>query len=545
MHRFITPESDDDIIKFVKLHSESTPKWVDDARKEHTTLKALVFGDDFHKELITRIEKIESEDRAKARKKYSKDIRDLFERVMQPRTSVFNAHGGSVHNDIKSDAVKEKLAETLKHFKGQKSIKKYLSENFFRLVDTDANGLIFMEYVDDKDIYPTYKSINDIRFYVSDGQICEILLFEPKKKQRGSIMWEEWRLVTKDKDYRIKQNGQSFTIIEKKTFQHPFGVVPAIILSDIQKMGTETRLSPLFPIIELSKDYARDKSIKTIYKFQHGFPRHWRYVKECRVCQGTGKTGDDVCIICTGTGHIQKNDVTDIQTIARPREDEQIITPDVEGFITPDIKFLEWSTTDMSENEELINATMWGTHRIKKASNETATGRFIDVQQVHNSLEPFTDNVEWVNNQLIKYVENWINGMPKDAQEFKVIWGRMYIVESPNIILEKYTESREKGDNNTILDKLLGEYLLSKYQNDPVMLKLMQKKEELEPYIHNSTKDINTWFGAKEAEKKVLFPKFWEQTDTTKNIDTLQKELDKYYIDNTNVTINTSHKEEE
>ena len=103
-------------------------------------------------------------------------------------------------------------------------------------------------------------------------------------------------------------------------------------------MGAETRITPLFPIIELSKDYARDKSIRTIYKFQHGFPRHWRYVKECRNCQGTGKTGDDECKTCTGIGHIQKNDVTDIQTISLPREDATIITTDVEGFISPDIE---------------------------------------------------------------------------------------------------------------------------------------------------------------------------------------------------------------
>ena len=69
----------------------------------------------------------------------------------------------------------------------------------------------------------------------------------------------------------------------------------------------------------------------------------------------------------------------------------------------------------------------------------------------------------------------------------------------------------------------------------------MQKKRELEPYIHDSTKDVNDWFGATEAEKKVLFPKFWEQTDTSKDIPALQKELDIYYKENTNETINTEH----
>ena len=69
-------QTQDEVIEFVKVHSKKTLKWISDARKEHETLKALVFGENFHKELITRIEKIESEDRAIARKKYSKNIRN-------------------------------------------------------------------------------------------------------------------------------------------------------------------------------------------------------------------------------------------------------------------------------------------------------------------------------------------------------------------------------------------------------------------------------------------------------------------------------------
>lgn len=521
-------KDEQEVFKYIRKH-QTAHKWVDEARKNHKVLKALVFGKDFHEVLIRQIEKIESAARAEARKRYSKDIRDMFDRVMQPRTSIFSASGGSVESNISSKQNKTKFLKHLTHFKGQKSIKKYLSEVFFRLEDTDPNGLIFMEYFKDENIFPTYKSINDIRDYISNGQLLEVVLFEPKTivhKTRGT--WIEWRVVDDKKDWRIKEQAGTFTVIEDLTFEHPFGKVPGIILSDHQKMGSELRISPLFPVEELSKDYARDKSIKTIYKFQHGFPRHWRYVKECRPCQGTGKNGTEQCLVCDGKGEIQRNDITDVQTIALPREDDPIITPNVEGFVAPDLATWERFNEDMRDMEDLIESTMWGTRRLREGGNETATGRFIDVQPVMNKLGIFTDNVEWVHNRLANWVLDWVNGKAQKEELFHITYGRRFIIESPDIILERYTESRIKGDNNTILDKQLDEYILSKYQTNPLLLEEMQKKRLVEPYIHQSIKEVNDIFGAAEADKIVLFVDFWETADISKSAEELKVDFEAF-----------------
>lgn len=531
-------EREEEVFKFIKRHMQ-TPKWVEDARKNHKVLNALVLGKDFDEVLITKIEKIESKDRQTARKKYSKDIRDMFHRVMQPRTSVFSAAGGSVKIEIPSEKNKEKFVKHLSEFKGQKSIKKYLSENFFRLEDTDPNGLLFLEYVKDEKIAPTYKSINDIRTYISDGQLLEVLMFEPKilKPKHGSnAAITEFRVVDDKKDWRIQQNGSIFTVIEDRTFEHPFGRVPGTILSDIQVTGSELRVSPLFFIEELSKDYARDKSILTIYKFLHGFPRHWRYESKCRPCQGTGKDGSKACKVCDGKGNLRVNDVTDITTIEMPREDDQLITPNVEGFVSPDLETWTQYNEDLISGEERIESTMWGTRRLKDGGgSETATGRFIDVQPVINRLNFFTDNVQWTHNQLAHFLENWVNGMPVEESMYHKTYGRRYILESPDVILDKYTKSRKEGDNNTILDKLLDEYILSMYQSNPMMLVEMQKKRLVEPYLHQAILDVSNMFGNVEANKKVVFVDFWEQADKKRTTEELKKDFDKFFTTNNQI----------
>jgi len=516
---------ENEAIDFIKKHQKA-PVWVDAARKNHKTLDALVTGKDFHKVLIEQIEKIESPDRAASRIKYSKDIRDMFDRVMQPRINVFTASGGSVHNDIKNKGQKEKFIKSLANFKGQKSIKKYLSEDFFRLGDVDPNGIIFLEYVKDVDIWPTYKSIYDIRYYESNGQLLNVLLFEPKiiTYEKLSIML--WRLVDNKREWLIKQNGTEYTVVEEGTFEHPFGNVPATILSDIQEVGSEMRVSALFPIEELSKDYARDKSIKTIFKFQSGFPLFWRYFNQCRTCQGTGKTGENVCVACSGSGDLNKADVTDVIKIETPRDsDAAIIAPNIAGFISPDLDTWKQYDSELVNSEELIDSTMWGTKRVKQSGSETATGRFIDVQPVKNKLDIFADNAEWTENQLSLWTENWVAGMPKDKNEYHISYGRNYIIESSDVLEDKYNKSRESGANSTVLDKLLDEWILSVYQNNPILLDQMQKKRLIEPYIHLSINQVSEIFGRKAANTIVMFVDFWEAADKTKTAEMLNTEF--------------------
>ena len=154
----------DEVINKIKSFP-SVPSWVMKSREEHKELKALKTGEKFNELLIKKFEKIESTDRQVARNKYSKDIRDLFNRVYSPRDNVFRAAGGSVTDTYKSEANRVKYLEASRNYKGQKTIKQYLADSFFDLADVDPNGLIFTEYVADTKIYPTYKSINDIRVY--------------------------------------------------------------------------------------------------------------------------------------------------------------------------------------------------------------------------------------------------------------------------------------------------------------------------------------------------------------------------------------------
>lgn len=540
--------SEEEIIALLKKHSEGTTNWVQNARKQNKTLKALITGDGFSEELVERIEYLESSDRAEARKKYSKDIRDLFHRVMNKRQNVFDANGGSENVKFKSEPVKEEFDKRLSNFKSNKSLFKYLSESFFQLTDIDPNGVIMLEYKvngDKKELYPAYKSIHDIRYYESNGQLVDFIIFEPKVD--GRIELKTWRFVDDQGDYTFTEIGGVFVLNKEKSFNHPFGKVPCVILSERCKIGTEERLSPVDPVIQLSKDYARDKSVLTIYKFQKGAPTHWRYGSKCKDCSGLGKVGDKTCTTCDGKGLPKKADVSDIYIFPLPKEGQPFLGDKLTGFSSPDLDTWKQYKEDLRDMEMIIEDTMWGTDKTHQSegSNETATGRFIDIQPINNTLGIYTDVAEYVYNTFANWVLNFVDQTKsKEDILYSRSFGRRYIIESPDAIMEKYGTAKKQGDNNTILDKLMEEYILSKYKSDPYMQTQMINKAKVEPYLHLSIKEVFDYFGAVESNKKVLFQKFWQDADKEKTTEQLEREFLEYFNNNNKVKNESSEESE-
>ena len=93
-------------IEAIKKHQTLTPEWKS-MREYSKELKSLVNGTDFLDELICKIEGIESANKAKARSKYSKNIKSMFIRLFQPIDNIYYASGGLKDYDIKESIKKE------------------------------------------------------------------------------------------------------------------------------------------------------------------------------------------------------------------------------------------------------------------------------------------------------------------------------------------------------------------------------------------------------------------------------------------------------
>jgi hypothetical protein len=523
--------TDEQIIDIIKKHQKVCDKF-QLARQLNSEMNALVEGINYSKELIERIEFIESDEKKKARQKYSTTIKDMFERLLMPIQNIFSASGGVKVFNIDNDKFKESFLNTITNTNSNKSVSTFIQDVWMNLYHTDPNGVIFIEYEIEEDgllhIYPTYKSISSIRYYEDKGQLVDYILFEPKDYAENVI---SWRIVDDVRDVTVLQQNEVFEIVPNNTlqddegnylsFEHPFGYCPTIIVSNLESIQKGIRVSAFDKVVDKAKEYARDTSVKTIFKFLHGFPTHWRYVTNCRTCKGTGKKDGSVCPDCDGHGYYKKKDITDLVTLPIPDGDGQKLAPDIAGYVSPDLETWKQFNEELKTLENVLQDTHWGTH-IEKGNAETATGRFIDVQPVINKLNKYADVAEWVEWQICELIANAvIVTKPKTEHVCKISYGRRYIIDSPDTILKKYTDAKTSNANISILDRLLNEYITSKYSNDPEWLREELTKIQVEPYIHLSISDVNAIFGQKEAQRKNYFSSWWAL-----NIDMINKDIE-------------------
>lgn len=535
---------DEQALEVLKRGAKAVPPFIVKSREESKELFALLEGDNFEEELIHRIEHIEGKDKAKARKDNSRDITPFYEKLLRPVDNVYSATGFSKHYNIKDEKKKEELMMKISRIRSGKSLQEWLRANWMPLYHTDPNGIVFMEYKsgDDPKCWPTYKNIEVIRSYVPRGQMVEWILFEPIKVTKNNVVTNLWRLVDDETDRMYKQDGDEFILLStfnfngverEVTFKHPFGQTPALINSDIEKLKGIHRLSPVNKIVELSKEYAKDQSVKSIYKAQNGFAKEWKYADQCQACQGAGKKDDSNCKECDGHGYYRGSDVTDIKIIKTPEADESRLDPFM-GYVTPPLDIWGQYNEELQLQEDMAHETHWGTVLgIKTSGLKTATEIIHNVQPMINRLDRYSEVAEMKEAQLTEWVANFQDPQkPKDERIAHINYGRNYIINPPNVILEQYESAKLSGDNNVILDRLLNEYYTAKHSNDPQLLRVILLKSNVEPYTHLSYDQVNLFFGKIETQRKVMFEDWWGTltiNDFSKTSETLKKEFNTWF----------------
>jgi hypothetical protein len=526
-------KSDQEAIDVIKTHERVCKDFLE-MREYSKELRALVNGEDFIEELIEKIEIIESEKKALARRKYSRDIKDVFSRLFQPIDNIYYATGGVKDYDI-NPTIKEAFIKKIASIRDGKPLAEWVQHKAIELFNTDPNGLIFLEYTTTPklDVYPTYKSINSIRHYESKGQMVEYVLFEPKQLPSGSKLL--WRIVDDVMDRTFLQEGGQFTLVKDLSFAHPFGEVPALICSNLSYVGEDEKVAAIDSVIGIAKELAQNQSILTLYKIFRGMPLFWKVVQFCGDCQGSGKTGDEVCGTCNGHGkYVGKNDVTDVIEVPLPEGDEKLLVGDnIGGYLAPELSTWTQFNDELLILEEKMYKSHWGTSfgiRTNNNVEKTATEILFDKQPFENQLNKYADFAEYIEWKLSEWILNlYDTGKDKFESMITINLGRRYIIESYDVLLERYEMAVKSSCNSIILDKLFEEYLWSKFRNNPIDLQISLAKAKCEPYLHSTVAQVLEVFGNEEAQRKILFQKYWIGVTNYLDTEKIKKEFDVWF----------------
>ncbi|TDQ27636.1 hypothetical protein [Tenacibaculum caenipelagi] len=512
-----------------------------DYKSDFTRLDVYYNGGDITSE-IEKITNFENESQKKLRQKIARSPKDFIHRLLNQFTKVFSAKGGSSTLDIEIDSNKKDLIEIISKLPEGISLNKWMQDYWFEAYVTDPNGLIFIEAEENETpvSYPTYKSINVIHDYTVKWGKLDYLVLKHGKFSIGKKQLDVFRVVDDEKDALYYLEGDNLKEFENEDNQHALfhnkGFVPAILVSDIIDKKTGGRKSFINKIEDLLKEYVRECSVLSIFKFLHAYPKYWQYVSKCTRCEGSGKIKDGegdhkTCPSCAGKKFNLKLDVSDGIMLPLPKNKETpILAPNVAGFAAPPIEAWGKMEESLDKLEKKMEFTILNTYSEAEKS-ETATGRFIDTQPLNTQLHNFSVTEETIKERVVDYIAKWMFGNEYGSVSIKN--GKRFVCENPDVIWEKYTKAKESKAPITTLDYLYKQYLLSEYQNDTQMYEQKLKEFKIEPLVHFTLQELDALtsnqVGVDKISEKLYFSE-WIVTkiDWTKDIEVLKKEFQKF-----------------
>lgn len=527
------------------IENPSNPN-IKEWRKEHEVLDIYFNGGNVSSQL-EKVKNYENKEQKQLRDKIARSTKDFLSNLLNPLNKVFSASGFNTTIEIGSKTATDEFSKLLYLLPEGISMKKWVETYWREAYVTDPNGVCFIEVEDEEEnpkAYPTYKSILTIHDYKMKWQGFEYIIFEYLKTTKDNEKITVYRVFDEEKDglYYIKneelkeylEEGQETSVI-----QHDYGFVPAVLCSDIIDKKTNGKKSFINKIDEILKEYMRDSSVHSIYKFLHGFPIFWRIASKCNTCGGTGKIVDETstetpkakktCPTCNGKGLKVTNDVSDGVTLPVPKDGQPKIAPDIAGYVQPDLDTWQKQLDEMLSMKKDMHFALWGTYTEDEKS-DTATGRFIDAQPVQDTLKNISQTAENIEETLVNFMGKI---MYKDLFKSATIkYGRRFLIETPDVLWEKYLKAKEAQAPISTLDYLYTQFLMAEYHNDAVMLDKKMKEFYLEPFTHYALEDLDGIATAEQLQRKLMFSDWVNDADFEMSKEELKKEFDKYISDN-------------
>lgn len=505
---------------------------IDYARKQRKRYMLHVHGVGIDK-ATTRIDYCENERVFEVRKKLIISNKDLCKRLLNNENQVFTATGGSQSFNL-PEAQEKQMTGIVNNVIYGMPLNKWVETFALEAYRCDPMSVIFMEADEVVEVggeqyampkcYPTYKSSGCIYDYLPNGRNLEYICFELTEQEckdygittanvstalpenLAAYVYNNnnkfYRFIDDSEDAIYMLEGNNITAVEMRQanpMPNTFGKVPAFIVSDLMQFDNPQAFgSPLQFVIELLESFMSDRGVRELIKKLHSFPKAVEPQMQCQTCVGEGFVAGKPCPDCSvpgadkGTGyklHTMPSDVAKFPL--ELLKEANLDIHKIFGYIQLPVESLDKMDLSLSDLEQVITHTYWGTHTAevtgfngRQAVEQTATKTLTDLQPQYARMNMTAD---W-KDQTVTFIANfigqyWFNEAWKGAN---ISSGRNYILESAQILMDAYHEMRTKGTPDVMLDDQFKRYIRALYQNNPRMQAMTLKFFDVEPFPHST-----------------------------------------------------------
>lgn len=533
-----------DILEVVDLIKSGVSQRIKDAREYSERLNMHVTGKEVES-YMDNFNYYESDQQKAVRKKLLKSNKGLFSFLLRPLDKVFTAKGGVVSYNLP-----ERQLTTLKSFisdvSGGLNIKSYLKKKVKLQYVIDPNGFVMVDIDREGNLDTKVFSSSEVIWYKSRGNQIQAVIFNGYRSNDENDDKEYFRVVDSKTDSIFIKDGDIVYQDETSIIENTLGFVPAYILGDIHDPNSNLFLSVIDEVIEDAAEHLRDVSVNTVHKLSHGYAKYWQYPEMCNTCGGDGKIqyndsegnlAEKVCHTCNGTGVKNRKDASDLMLIPIPDEESAKIAPEVGGYINPSIEIWRQYNEDIAGITTVMFQRMWGSTYQNDTENETATGRLLNVQpeaeRVTGISQTFSNIHEFILDTYGKIVIS-------DSYKSEVSYGTRYLMESPDELLKRYQESKEKNLPPVLQIDLLDRFYQTEFANNNIEYRKRTKILSVDPFPAMSAKEVKD-LGVDEIDlkMKIYYPQWVNQLDEPKKQLMTEQELRedlKNYVESKTIT---------
>lgn len=512
-------------------------------RNMHVTGKGMI-------SYLEKLDSYETDAQKIIREKLAKSNRSNFSFILRPTDKIFTAKGGAINYNLPQKTI-ELIKDSTSNIADGLDIKKYLKKVVRKEYVIDPNGVLFVDIDKEGNVETHVIPTNEILWYEAKGNRVEAIIFEFYEKKEDKISFLKTHCSEKTAEYStpfpqgfslekkyyrvIDSKSDRIFVREKKTINNEtlvddvheepnssisnyFGFVPALILGDEKDKNTGLFESIIEDLLDDADVLLRRMSVLNVHELAHLYPRYWAYAQACTKCGGEGRIPgkviegsnpvtyeeDTVCSSCGGTGAKTRTNPSDEVVVPTPQDGDPILEK-LMGYESPDLETAKfYEAVIKSQREEMFRA-MWGTTYEVGGKRETATGRFLDAQPVNDRLGDMSYTFAKMHKFLLDCYGIVI--LQNKKYESSVTYGRRYVFEGPDDILDKYKEVSEKPVSDLTKMDLQQRYFEAEYQDDPIQLVKRKKLMRVEPFPTLTCEKVLSLPGLPDEEKlkKIYF----------------------------------------
>ncbi|GEM67569.1 hypothetical protein SMI01S_11750 [Sphingobacterium mizutaii NBRC 14946 = DSM 11724] len=302
--------------------------------------------------------------------------------------------------------------------------------------------------------------------------------------QSNEVIWES-------------QSGDKYAVREHNTL---LDVVPVFSIGYLGDERTKevTYVNPFHSAVPYFKKSINLDSEADLSKTLHAFPQKFQYVQACpgtaaSPCRDGMDTDGQACPSCKGSGIAVHTSAQDAVYMPIPKRSDDMVDLDkLMVYKAPPIDLLKFQEEILDKYEQKIHATVFNTlSLIKKTTVATATERDQDMDNVYDTLHPFSEKITAIWSSIVQMIAK-ITETYTDDLVIDMRYPNDFKLKTTSQLIANLKEANDSGAPSFVRAKINDDIAEQTFVDQPEEFAKYQVKQLFYPFPGKTEGEVDS-----------------------------------------------------